>query len=247
MRKLVTLAALALLAAACSNPTPTDGKSATDQPTKLAAPAAPTPPPAAAPAPTPAAAGLVGAPAAAPAAAPAGAPAAGARPVVEIVTSKGTIEAELYPDKAPISVKNYLAYVEKKHYDGTIFHRVIGPPKNFMIQGGGFTADMVQKPTDPPIKNEADNGLKNDRGTLAMARTRIVDSATSQFFINLKHNDFLDHQGKFDAGYGYAVFGKVTKGMDVVDTIAKVPTGMKGMMGDVPLEPIVIKSVRVKK
>ncbi|MBI5478937.1 MAG: peptidyl-prolyl cis-trans isomerase [Deltaproteobacteria bacterium] len=167
--------------------------------------------------------------------------------MIEIVTSKGAIEAELYPDRAPLSVKNFLAYVDKKHYDGTIFHRVIGPPKNFMIQGGGFTADMVQKPTDPPIKNEADNGLKNERGTLAFARTRIVDSATSQFFINLKHNEFLDHTDKSDMGYGYTVFGKVLKGMDTVDTIAKVPTGQKGMMGDVPVEPVLIKSIRVKK
>jgi len=171
----------------------------------------------------------------------------GAKPVVEIVTSKGTIEAELYPDKAPLSVKNFLAYVEKKHYDGTIFHRVIGPPKNFMIQGGGFTPDMSQKPTDPPIKNEADNGLKNDRGTLAFARTRIVDSATSQFFINLKHNEMLDHTDTSPQGYGYAVFGKVLKGMEVVDAIASVPTGQRGMFGDVPVEPVLINSVRVKK
>ena len=171
----------------------------------------------------------------------------GAKPVVEIVTSKGTIEAELYPDKAPLGVKNFLAYVDKKFYDGTIFHRVIGPPKNFMIQGGGFTPDMSQKPTDPPIKNEADNGLKNERGTLAFARTRIVDSATSQFFINLKHNEMLDHTEKSPQGYGYAVFGKVLQGMEVVDTIASVPTGQQGMFGDVPNEPVLINSVRLKK
>ena len=225
MKKLVTLAAgLLLAAAACSNPsTPAGGsQSSAAQPGK-AGPAAGS-----------SAAGLVQLP-------------AGQKPVVEIVTSKGTIEAELDPARAPLSVKNFLAYVGKQHYDGTIFHRVIGPPKNFMIQGGGFTPDMNQKPTDPPIKNEADNGLKNERGTLAFARTRIVDSATSQFFINLKHNTFLDHQDKSDAGYGYAVFGKVLKGMDVVDTIANVPTGQKGMMGDVPVEPILIKSVRVKQ
>jgi cyclophilin family peptidyl-prolyl cis-trans isomerase len=172
--------------------------------------------------------------------------AGGGNPTVVIVTSKGTIEAELFADKAPISVKNFLAYVAKQHYDGTIFHRVIGPPKNFMIQGGGFTPDMVQKPTDPPIKNEAGNGLLNERGTLAMARTRIVDSATSQFFINLKHNGFLDHRDESPMGFGYAVFGKVTKGMEVVDAIAAVPTGQKGMHGDVPLEPVVIQSIRVK-
>jgi len=171
----------------------------------------------------------------------------GKRPVVEIVTTKGTIEAELYPDKAPISVKNFLSYVEKKFYDGTIFHRVIGPPRNFMIQGGGFTPDMVQKPTDPPIKNEATNGLKNERGTLAFARTRAIDSATSQFFINLKHNAFLDHRDTTLDGYGYAVFGKVIKGMDVVDAIARVPTGQRGMFADVPLEPVIIKSIRLKK
>jgi peptidyl-prolyl cis-trans isomerase A (cyclophilin A) len=224
MRK-IAIAAVLLFAAACSNTSkPTEGSTASAAPAaKAAAPGAP-----------------------APAAAPAAPLPAGARPVVVIETSKGVIEAELDGDKAPISVRNFLSYIEKKHYDGTIFHRVIGPPKNFMIQGGGFTPDMVQKPTDPPIKNEADNGLKNDRGTLAMARTRVVDSATSQFFINLKHNEFLDHQEKSDMGYGYTVFGKVLKGMDVVDTIAQVPTGMKGMMGDVPLEPIMIKSIRVK-
>jgi peptidyl-prolyl cis-trans isomerase A (cyclophilin A) len=225
MTKLVTIAAgLLLVAAACSNstPAPSGGSTAPGQAAKPAAAA----PAAAAPAP--------------------GTPAP-AKAVVEIVTSKGTIEAELNGEKAPLSVKNFLAYVEKKHYDGTIFHRVIGPPKNFMIQGGGFTPEMQQKPTDPPIKNEADNGLKNERGTLAMARTRIVDSATSQFFINLKHNEFLDHVEKSDMGYGYTVFGKVLKGMEVVDTIAKVPTGMKNMMGDVPLEPVVIQSIRVKQ
>ncbi len=219
MKKLITIAAgLLLVAAACSNTSkPTEGSSPSAAAPAKVAPAAPTQLP------------------------------AGAKPIVVIETSKGTIEAELDGDKAPISVKNFLSYIEKKHYDGTIFHRVIGPPKNFMIQGGGFTPDMVQKPTLPPIKNEAGNGLLNDRGTLAMARTRIVDSATSQFFINLKHNDFLDHRDDSDAGFGYAVFGKVTKGMDVVDAIASVPTGMKNMMGDVPLEPIVIKSIRVKQ
>jgi cyclophilin family peptidyl-prolyl cis-trans isomerase len=265
MRKLVPFAVGLLLAAtACSNTsTPSGGSpSSTGKQGEVATPAAAATPTAAAATPAPAAAATpaatpapaaaatpaaAAAPPAAAAAPPAAGPAAGVKPVVEIVTSKGTIVAELYADKAPASVKNFLAYVDKKFYDGTIFHRVIGPPKNFMIQGGGFTPDMVQKPTDPPIKNEADNGLKNERGTLAMARTMIVDSATSQFFINLKHNDFLDHSEKSPMGYGYAIFGKVQKGMGVVDAIAKVPTGQKGRMGDVPLEPVLITSIRVKK
>jgi peptidyl-prolyl cis-trans isomerase A (cyclophilin A) len=162
-------------------------------------------------------------------------------PTVVIKTSAGTIEAVLYQDKAPISVENILKYVKDKHYDGTIFHRVI---PNFMIQGGGFTVQFAQKKTLDPIKNEAKNGLKNERGTLAMARTGEVDSATCQFFINLKHNNFLDH-GVRD--FGYAVFGKVTKGMDVVDKIAAVPTGAKGPFpSDCPKEDILIESIRVK-
>ena len=155
-------------------------------------------------------------------------------------TNKGEIEIELNEEKAPITVKNFLSYVEKKYYDGLIFHRVI---ENFMIQGGGFTPDMVQKETDKPIKNEANNGLSNLNGTIAMARTQVVDSATSQFFINVKDNNFLDYQS--DANYGYAVFGQVTKGMDIVNTIKKVPTGNRGMHGDVPKESIIIESVRV--
>ncbi|MHB9099460.1 MAG: peptidylprolyl isomerase, partial [Syntrophales bacterium] len=127
-------------------------------------------------------------------------------------------------------------------YDGTVYHRVI---PNFMIQGGGFTADLKQKLTNPPIKNEADNGLKNRRGTLAMARTMVVDSATAQFFINVKDNGFLDHRDKTPQGYGYAVFGKVSEGMDIVDKIAAVRTGMQKGFGDVPETPVVIKSMKV--
>ena len=171
----------------------------------------------------------------------AGQPAKKGNPTVVIKTSMGTIEAVLYKDKAPISVENFLKYVKDKHYDGTIFHRII---PNFMIQGGGFTSKFSQKKTRDAIKNEAKNGLKNERGTFAMARTGQVDSATCQFFINLKHNKFLDH-GVRD--FGYAVFGKVTKGMDVVDKIAKAQTGARGPFSrDCPKEDIIIKSVRVK-
>jgi cyclophilin family peptidyl-prolyl cis-trans isomerase len=170
--------------------------------------------------------------------------AAGPHPVVEMVTSKGTIELELFPDKAPIGVKNFLSYVEKKHYDGSIFHRVI---PNFMIQGGGFTPDMTEKPTEAPIKNEAGNGLLNERGTLAYARKPMVDSATGQFFINLKHNVQLDHRDESPMGFGYAVFGKVVKGMEVVDAIAAVPTTTKPPHANVPVDPVIIQSVKVKK
>ncbi|MGE5444301.1 MAG: peptidylprolyl isomerase [Ignavibacteriales bacterium] len=163
----------------------------------------------------------------------------GGNPVVIMSTSMGDIKIELYPDKAPETVKNFLSYVNDKFYDGTIFHRVI---PGFMIQGGGFTPDMKQKPTKAPIKNEADNGLKNDTGTIAMARTSVVDSATSQFFINLVDNDFLNHG---DRDFGYAVFGKVVEGMDVVRKIAGVKTTNRGPFQDVPVEPVVIKSVRV--
>jgi cyclophilin family peptidyl-prolyl cis-trans isomerase len=165
----------------------------------------------------------------------------GGNPVIVIKTNLGTIEAELFSDKAPITVENFLGYVKAKHYDGTIFHRCI---PNFMIQGGGFDAKFNQKPTRAPIKNEADNGLKNLRGTLAMARTSEVNSATAQFFINLKDNGFLDHGSR---DFGYAVFGKVLKGMDVVDNIAKQPTGAKGVFQkDVPLQDVVIESITVK-
>ncbi|QEA13530.1 peptidylprolyl isomerase [Comamonas flocculans] len=149
----------------------------------------------------------------------------------------GVIVLELDSDKAPESSANFLAYVNKGHYDGTIFHRVI---KNFMIQGGGFTADMQQKPTDAPIKNEAANGLKNDKYTVAMARTGDPHSATAQFFINVVDNDFLNHTAPSGQGWGYAVFGKVVQGQDVVDEIRKVRTTRKGYHDDVPSEAVVI-------
>jgi len=163
-------------------------------------------------------------------------------PIVELKTSEGTIKLELYADKAPLTVQNFLKYAKEGYYDGTIFHRVID---NFMIQGGGFTPDMKQKPTQTPIKNEADNGLKNERGTVAMARTMVVDSATSQFFINVKDNEFLNHRDDTPQGYGYAVFGKVVDGMDVVDKIKAVPTGNQGPHQNVPGKPVVIEKVTV--
>jgi peptidyl-prolyl cis-trans isomerase A (cyclophilin A) len=158
--------------------------------------------------------------------------------MITITTSHGDITIELFADEAPISVENFLAYVDAGHFDGTIFHRVI---PNFMIQGGGFDADMNQKATRDPIKNEADNGRKNERGTLAMARTSDVNSATSQFFVNLKGNEFLNNGPR---GFGYAVFGKVIDGMDVVDKIAAVPTARKGGRADVPVDSVVIESAR---
>ena len=167
--------------------------------------------------------------------------AADGQPVrVVMETSKGTIELELYPDKAPVTVKNFVDYANKGFYGGTIFHRVI---PGFMVQGGGFTQDMQEKPTGDPIKNEAANGLKNDRGTIAMARTSDPNSATAQFFINVANNEPLNYPGQ--DGLGYAVFGKVTKGMDVVDKIVSVPTTNQGPHADVPAEPVVIKSVKV--
>jgi peptidyl-prolyl cis-trans isomerase B (cyclophilin B) len=166
----------------------------------------------------------------------------GKQPMVLMKTSMGEIKIELNRDKAPITVDNFLKYVEAKFYDGTIFHRVI---PNFMIQGGGFDANMKQKKTNAPIKNEAGNGLRNDTGTLAMARTNVVDSATAQFFINVKDNDFLNHKNETPSGYGYAVFGKVVDGLDVVRKIEAVRTGSKGGHGDVPLEPVLIESVSV--
>lgn len=168
-------------------------------------------------------------------------------PMVVMETSKGTIEIELFEDKAPITVKNFLQYVKDKHYDGTIFHRVIGKGnsgKDFMIQGGGFEPGMKQKKTGAPIKNEASNGLSNLTGTLAMARTSDPDSATAQFFINVADNKFLDKQPGSD---GYAVFGKVTKGMDIVNKIKDVETGRSQGFSDVPTEDVVIKSVKVKE
>ena len=161
-----------------------------------------------------------------------------ARPVVEIKTSMGNMQIELYPEKAPVTVKNFLNYVAKKRYNKTIFHRVIN---GFMIQGGGFDENLDKKPVMDPIENEADNGLSNKRGTIAMARTYIVDSATNQFFINLKDNSFLDH--KDARNFGYCVFGKVIKGMDVLDKIAKVETARKKGYKDVPKEPVIIKEI----
>ena len=158
--------------------------------------------------------------------------------MIILSTGFGEVTIELYDAEAPISVQNFLQYVEDGFFDGTIFHRVI---PDFVLQGGGFTADMKQKKTRPPIKNEAENGLKNERGTLSMARTQEIDSATSQFFINLKDNDFLDH-GTRD--FGYAVFAKVTDGMEIIDRIAQVATGNHGMHQDVPLEPVVILSAK---
>jgi cyclophilin family peptidyl-prolyl cis-trans isomerase len=162
-------------------------------------------------------------------------------PVVVMETSMGNVKIELDQAKAPISVKNFLSYVDDKFYDGTIFHRVIS---NFMIQGGGFTADMQQKPTKAQIKNEAGNGLGNKRGTLAMARTMVVDSASSQFFINVVDNDFLDYRDNSPQGFGYAVFGKVIEGMEVVDKIKGVKTGYKTGFQDVPVETVEIKSIK---
>jgi len=159
---------------------------------------------------------------------------------VKLETSMGEIVIELNEEAAPVTVKNFLRYVEEGFFDGTIFHRVI---PDFMIQGGGFTADMRQRKTHAPIVNEGDNGLKNARGTIAMARTGDPDSATSQFFINHKNNEFLDYAGPEEPGY--AVFGKVTEGMDVVDAIAAVETARKGSYSDVPVKPVVIKSVQV--
>ncbi len=167
-----------------------------------------------------------------------------ANPKVQMETSKGSVVIELYPDQAPVTVQNFLQYVNDGAYDGTVFHRVI---KGFMNQGGGFTADMKKRPTNhPPIKNEADNGLKNQRGTIAMARTNDPNSATNQFFINTVDNSFLDFKSKSPQGWGYAVFGKVVQGMDVMDTIASVKTGPRGpFRSDVPLEDIEIVSVKV--
>ena len=161
--------------------------------------------------------------------------------MITIKTSHGDIVVELFEDKAPISCENFRQYVNDGHYNGTIFHRVI---PNFMIQGGGMDESMHSKPTRDPIKNEADNGESNARGTLAMARTMVVDSATSQFFINLKDNDFLNHG---DRDFGYAVFGRVTDGMDVVDAIAAVPTGNHAGHQDVPVDAVKILDVTIEE
>lgn len=162
--------------------------------------------------------------------------------LVLLQTSMGDIKLELYPEKAPASVANFVSYVNSGHYNGTIFHRVIG---NFMIQGGGFDKDMNQKSTQAPIKNEANNGLKNDIGTVAMARTNDPHSATAQFFINVTSNDFLNYKSETTQGWGYAVFGKVVDGLDVVNKIKAVPTTRVGHYQDVPREPVLIESAKV--
>lgn len=165
--------------------------------------------------------------------------------LVEMKTNQGNIVLELYPDKAPRTVENFLAYVKSGFYNGTVFHRVVN---RFVVQGGGMTTELTPKPTLAPIQNEATNGLKNERGTLAMARTYDPDSATSQFFINLDSNKFLNHYKPEPDYYGYCVFGKVIKGMDVVDKIAGTSTGAAGpFQSDVPLEPIVIQDVSMTK
>jgi len=165
----------------------------------------------------------------------------GEKPEVILTTTLGEITLELDAAAAPISVENFLTYVRDGSYDGTIFHRVI---PGFMAQGGGFTSGMQQKPTGAPIRNEAGNGLTNDRGTVAMARTGVVDSATAQFFINVVDNAFLNHKDESMQGFGYAVFGRVTAGMEVVDQMVAQPTTTKSGMQDVPVTPIVIESVR---
>lgn len=164
---------------------------------------------------------------------------------IKLTTNQGEITLELDAEKAPNTVKNFVTYVKEGFYEGVIFHRIIS---NFMAQGGGFTTDFKQKDTHSPIENEADNGLKNDRGTIAMARTSDPHSATGQFFINLVDNDFLNHSSKTSQGWGYAVFGKVTEGMDVVDKMAAIPTGSGGMFpSDVPKEEVVIEKAEVIK
>lgn len=165
----------------------------------------------------------------------------GSNPMVEVITNLGSFTLELYPDKAPISVKNFMQYVNKKFYDGTIFHRVM---PTFMIQGGGFTPDMMKKATGAPIKNEANNGLQNLNGTIAMARTSEINSATCQFFINVKDNTGLDYRGETPDKYGYTVFGKVIEGKDTVEKIKGVKTTTKGAYQNVPVKPVIIKSIR---
>ena len=170
-------------------------------------------------------------------------PAVAKNPQVVLETNQGNVTIELFADKAPITTKNILEYVDSGFYDGIVCHRII---KGFMLQCGGFTADLKQKQPRAPIKNEATNGLKNEKYTLAMARTSVVDSATAQFFINVKDNDFLNNSGTTPQAYGYAVFGKVVAGQDVVDKIKAVPTGTKSGMQDVPTTAIEIKSAKKK-
>ncbi|MDR3639724.1 MAG: peptidylprolyl isomerase [Humidesulfovibrio sp.] len=178
---------------------------------------------------------------AAPGLAQSAAPAPG-KVLVKLETTKGDIVLELNKAKAPVTVTNFLNYVKAGHYDGTIFHRVIN---GFMVQGGGFDVNMREKPTGKPIKNEADNGLKNELYTVAMARTSDPQSASAQFFINVKNNHSLDHWGKSDMGWGYAVFGVVVDGKRVVDEIKGVSTGSKGPFDDVPLQPVIIKKASI--
>ena len=170
--------------------------------------------------------------------------AAPGNPVVVIETTAGSISVELYKDRAPVSVENFLQYARDGHYNGTIFHRVVA---GYVIQGGGYTADMAEKTTRPPIQNEATNGLSNRRGTLAMARLRSARSATAQFYVNLADNAALDHRGFAPDDFGYAVFGRVISGLDVVDAIGAARTAARGGMDDVPVTPVVIKSVTEKK
>lgn len=169
-------------------------------------------------------------------------PAQAGKTLVKLETTKGDIVIELFKDKAPLSVGSFLANVKSGHYDGTVFHRVIN---GFMIQGGGFDANMREKPTGPAIKNEADNGLKNALYTVAMARTSNPHSASAQFFINVRDNRFLDHRGKTEEGWGYAVFGQVVDGKRVVDEIKGVRTGKVGMFDDVPLQPVIVKKATI--
>jgi len=163
-------------------------------------------------------------------------------PVVEFRTTMGDIQIKLYPGDAPVSVSNFLSYVKRGFYNGTIFHRVID---GFMVQGGGFDANLRKKPTDPPIVNEANNGMRNYRGTVAYARANDINSATAQFFINLVDNAQLNYKNSTSAGFGYCVFGEVVSGMEVVDAIANVKTGEKNGMRDVPVAPIIILSSRI--
>src|SRR6476619_6069631 len=163
-------------------------------------------------------------------------------PVVLVSTSFGDVTVELFKDRAPVSVENFLGYVEEGFYPGTIFHRVVS---GFVVQGGGFTANMTEKATRPPIQNEATNGLRNLRGTVAMARTQSLRSATSQFFFNVANNSDLDHTGFAPRDFGYAVFGRVLAGMDVVDRISRTPTHSAGGMDDLPVEPVVITGVKL--
>jgi cyclophilin family peptidyl-prolyl cis-trans isomerase len=171
-------------------------------------------------------------------------PAATTNPVVVITTSRGDITVELFQDRAPVSVANFLQYASEGFYEGTIFHRVV---PNFVIQGGGFTAKMEEKATHPPIQNESTNGLRNVRGTLSMARTRALRSATSQFYINLADNALLDHRGFTPDDFGYAVFGRVIAGMDVVDAVGQGKTTTVGPYEDVPVEPVLIRHVAIKQ